>query len=196
MSTTTFQWDAIKWLREEAGLATEVRPADRIEDPTAPMLIEGFLVQPSRAGTYAYASLWVLTLAILLAMLGMPGMSATTETLLNRAGDVGLVVAAVLLLVAWITARRSRNPAIVQLHPVTSPATVTDLDELHQRARGASVWIVVERTPAPEVLAAATERGVRCFARAAQGGFAPLGERPSARADAAQSSSRNSSTTG
>lgn len=176
MSGTTFQWDAIKWLREEAGLATEVRPADRIEDPSAPLLIEGFFVRPSRAGSYAYASLWVLTLAVLLAMLGMPGISETTELLLNRAGDAGLVVAAGLLFVAWITARRSRDPAMVQLHPTTAPATADAIAELHQRARGASVWLVVEDAPAPEVLSAASERGVRCFARGARGGFAPLGD--------------------
>lgn len=174
MSITTFQWDAIKWLRDEAGLATEVRPADRIEDPSAPLLVEGFLVRPSRAGAYAYASLWVLTAAILLAMLGMPGLSEATELLLNRAGDVGLVVAAGLLLIAWITARRSRDPAVVQLHPNTSPPSVDSVTELHQRARGASVWLVVERAPAAEVLSAASELGVRCFARAASGGFAPL----------------------
>ena len=113
MSITTFQWDAIKWLRDEAGLATEVRPADRIEDPSAPLLVEGFLVRPSRAGAYAYASLWVLTAAILLAMLGMPGLSEATELLLNRAGDVGLVVAAGLLLIAWITARRRDRKSVV-----------------------------------------------------------------------------------
>ena len=176
MSTNTFQWDAIKWLREQAGLSTEVRPADRIEDPTAPLLIEGFLVRPSRAGAYAYASLWVLTFAILLAMLGMPGLSAATETLLNRAGDAGMVVAAGLLLAAWITARRSRNPAVVQLHPTTAPATVESVTELHQRARGASAWLVLEQAPAAAVLTTATELGVRCFARTTRGDFVPVGE--------------------
>jgi hypothetical protein len=187
MSTTTFQWDAIQWLREEAGLATDVRPADRVEDPDAPLLIEGFLVRPSRAGAYAYAALWVLTLAILLAMLGMPGISAATEVLLNRAGDVGFVVAAGLLLAAWIISRRNRSPALVQLHPIAAPVTVDAVGTLHQRAHGAATWLVSEQAPAPEVLAAATKLGVRCFARTARGAFVALAD---------QGSSRNSSTTG
>lgn len=196
MSTTTFQWGAIKWLREEAGLSTEVRPDDRIEDPSAPMLIQGFLVRPSRAGFYAYASLWVLTFAILLAMLGMPGLSEATELLLNRAGDAGMVVAAGLLVVAWITSRRNRTPIVVQLHPTTAPATVDSVTELHQQARGGSAWLVLERAPAGDVLTTATKLGVQCFTRtAAHGGFAPL-DGGKSNEDEPQSSSRNSSTTG
>lgn len=179
MSTTSFQWDAITWLREEAGLATEVRPADRVEDPDAPLLIQGFLIRPSRAGTYAYASLWVLTFAVLLAMLGMPGISPATEVLLNRAGDVGLVVAAGLMLAAWITSRRNRSPVLAELHPVAAPVTVDAVTSLHQRASGAATWLVAEQAPASEVLAAASELGVRCFARSAGGGFVALPARSS-----------------
>ena len=174
MSTTTFQWDALQWLREEAGLATEVRPADRIEDPDAPLLVQGFLVRPSRAGAYAYASLWVLTFAVLLAMLGMPGISVTTEALLNRAGMAGLGVAAALMLAAWITSRRNRSPALVQLHPSTAPVTSEEVTAFHARAQGATPWIVVEKAPAPEVLATARKLGVRCFARSTGGSFAAL----------------------
>lgn len=195
MSTTTFQWGAIKWLREEAGLSTEVRPDDRVEDPSASMIVQGFLVHPSRAGSYAYTSLWVLTFAILLAMLGMPGLSEATELLLNRAGDAGMVVAAGLLVVAWVTSRRNRRPIVVQLHPTTAPATVDSVSALHQRAHGGSAWLVVEQAPAADVLATAAKLGVLCFARTAPGGFAPLGERTSSE-DEPQSSSRNSSTTG
>jgi hypothetical protein len=187
VSATTFQWDAIQWLREQAGFATEVRPADRVEDPDSPMLIEGFVVHPSRAGAYAYAALWVLTFAVLLAMLGMPGMSESTEALVNRAGVVGVGASLALLLVAWIVSRRSRDPALVQLHPSASPATVESVTELHERARGVATWLVLERTPAAEVLATASRAGVRCFTRAADGSFAPLGD---------QSASRNSSTAG
>lgn len=187
MSTTTFQWDAIKWLREKAGLATEVRPADRVEHPDAPLVIEGFLVRPSRAGAYAYAALWVLAFAVLLAMVGMPGISESTEALLNRAGDVGFVVCAALLAAAWVVSRRSRDPALVQLHPSAAPATVESVTALHERARGAATWLVLERTPDSTVLSAATRLGVRCFTRAAGGDFAPL---------EGQSASRNSSTTG
>jgi len=176
MSTTSFQWDAIHWLRDEAGLATEVRPADRIEDPDAPLVIEGFLVRPSRAGTYAYASLWILTFAVLLAMLGMPGISVETEMLLNRVGEAGLVLAAGLMLAAWITSRRSRSPALVVLHPSAAPVTAADVTAFHQRAQGATPWIVVERPPTAEVLAAATKLGVRCFGRTERGTFAALSD--------------------
>jgi hypothetical protein len=187
VSATTFQWDALMWLREQAGFATEVRPADRVEDPDSPMLVAGFLVRPSRAGAYAYAALWVLTFAVLLAMLGMPGMSESTEALVNRAGLVGLGAAAALLLAAWIVSRRSRDPALVLLHPSAAPATVESVTALHERARGVATWLVLERTPDAEVLAAASRAGVRCFTRAADGSFAPLGD---------QSASRNSTTTG
>jgi hypothetical protein len=175
VNTASFHWDAIQWLREEAGLATDARPADRIGDPHAPLLVEGFLVRPSRAGTYAYASLWVFTCAALLAMLGMPGLSPTTARVLHRAGDVGLVVAAGLLLAAWVTARRSRDPALVQLHPSSAPATVESVAALHERARGAAAWLVLERSPASDVLAAAARLGVRCFTRTARG-FAAVGD--------------------
>ncbi len=187
MSTTTFQWDALQWLREEAGLATEVRPADRIEDPDAPLLVEGFVVHPSKAGAYAYGALWVVTCAVLLAMLRMPGMSETTEVLLNRVGQLGFGVAAAMLVLAWVVSRRHRSPALVQLHPPPAPPTVATITELHERARGATVWIVADRAPAPEVLDAAAERGVRCFVRGTGGRFEPV---------AAQSSSRSSATTG
>lgn len=184
--STTFQWDAITWLRDEAGLATEVRPGDRISDPDAPMLVEGWQVRPSRAGAFGHASLWLLTVAVLLSMLGLPGMSESTEAMLNRVGQVGVGVAAVLGLVGWIVARRHRDPTIVQLHPSASPPTTEAIAALHRQAGGAAVWIVTQQAPTPEVLAAAAAHGVRCIVRTAAG-F-------EVRTD--QSSSRSSRTTG
>lgn len=172
--TTTFHWDAIKWLREDMGLATEIRPSDRVGEPDAPLPIEGFLVHPSRASAYAYSALCVLTVAVLLSMLGMPALPEATEAMLHRVGQAGLLAAVALLIVAWVVARRSRSPALVQLHPAAAPATRDAVTELHQGARGATTWIVAERTPSPEVLEAAAALGVRCFARTADGRFVPL----------------------
>lgn len=174
MSTNPFHWDAIKWLREEAGLATEVRPADRVEDPNAPLAIPGFVVRPSRAGAYAYASLWVFTVGLLLAMLGLPALSEASERLLNHVGVVGIAAGGALLLAAWVTARRHRDPALVQLYPATAPATADSVTSLREQAGDATLWLVAERAPDPEVLAAAARLGVRCFGRSPRGGFAPL----------------------
>lgn len=173
MSTNTFHWDAIKWLREEAGLATEVRPADRVGDPAAPLSIPGFVVRPSRAGAYAYASLWVFTGGLLLAMLGMPGLSEASERLLNRVGVAGITAGMVLLLVAWVTARRHRDPALVQIFPATAPATVDAITSLRGQAGHAAAWMVAERAPDPEVLATAVRLGVACFGRTPGGRFTP-----------------------
>ena len=108
------------------------------------------LVRPSRAGAYAYASLWVLTFAVLLAMLGMPGISAEAEALLNRAGMAGLGVAAALMGAAWITSRRNRSPALVQLYPRGVPVTSDEVTAFHARAQGVVTWIVTGSVIAPK----------------------------------------------
>jgi hypothetical protein len=176
MSTTTrtFHWDALHWLRDVARLATEVRPADRVEDPTAPLHIPGFFVRPSRAGTYAYTALWMLTLGIVLVMLGGPGLTAGTKAAANGMGQLVLLTSVGLLVLAFGTSRRNRERALVELRPAAAgPATAQSVEALHREARGAIVWIVAEQAPEPAVLAAAAELGVRCLIPEGEGFVEP-----------------------
>ncbi len=169
MSTRTFHWDALEWLRHHGGLATEVRPDDRVDDVLAPHVIPGFAVRPSRAGAYAFAALWVVTLGLLLTMVGMPQLSDAAEAAINRAGQAALVAGAGLMLAAWVTSRRNRSAALVQIVPAPGKVTVESLAALHGQAHGRVVWVVSERPPGADVLAAAARLGVRCMGRTAEG---------------------------
>jgi hypothetical protein len=164
MTPATFQWDAITWLRDRANIATEMRPGDRVDDPDGPSRIHGFVVHPSRAGTLGFAGLWVLTLGIVLAMLGMPGLPEPAEALMHRLGEASLLAGAGLLLAGWLTLRRHRDRALVELHPAAAGrATASSITALHRDANGAAAWLVAEQPPEPEALEAAAKLGVRCF---------------------------------
>jgi hypothetical protein len=156
---------ALKWLRDEMQLSTPLVPSDRGIDPTEPTRVPGFFTRPSRASAYAFTGLWVLSIGLVLAMVGMPKLSPVLREAIHSIGVVGELAGAGLLVAALITARRHRRPALVELHPASAgPPTVASITALHRDASGASAWIVAERRMAPPVLRTAAELGVRCFA--------------------------------
>lgn len=182
MSTQGFHFRALRWLRDEVHLSTEVVPSDRGLEPTEPTRVPGSFVRPSRASTYAFVGLWVLSIGLVLVMVGMPGLAKATKEIIRSIGLASELLGVGLFILAGITLRRSRDPALVELHPAAAGTpTVASITALHQDARGGMAWVVAEQAPAPAVLLAAAELGVRCF-RLERGRFSELtGTPPQAR---------------
>ena len=164
MKTSTFHWNSILWLRERAGLQTETVPASPIEDVRAPLLVPGFFSRSSFPRRCAFIGLWVSAVALVFAMTGTPALSLETRHAFQELGQAGLLIGAVLELVAFMASRLTRKRALVELRPAAAgPATVASLRALHEQARGAVVWVVGEQQPEPMALATAASLGIRCL---------------------------------
>ncbi len=165
MITRGFHSTVVQWLRDERRLSTSVVPHELIADPTDTTWVPGSFARPSRAATYAFSGLWVLTAGLVLSMLGMPKIAAATRNLAHQLGYAAELAGVALLVLAYVTLQRQRDRALVEVRPKTAePATVDSLKELHASAKGALLWLVSERVPEPAVRRAAAELGVRCFA--------------------------------
>lgn len=195
MITPGFHSKTVQWLRDERRLSTQVVPHELIADPLDATRVSGSFPRPSRAATYGFAGMWAFTAGLVLSMLGMPGIAATTRHMANQVGHVAVLGGVGLLVLAYVTLQVHRDRALVEICPATAEApSEASVRALHREANGSIVWLVSERVPAPNVLQLASAMGVRCFAPDS-GGLREL-PRLSPEANGAHRSSRNSSTTG
>lgn len=170
MKTSAFHWSSILWLRERAGLRTEIVPTTPIPDPRAPMPVPGFLGGSLLPRQLAFIGLWVVAIGLVFAMTGTPALSLETRHFLQQIGWAGLLVGAALELVALVISRLRRERVLVELRPAAAgAASVASLQALCEQARGAEVWVVSEQAPEPMPLAAAEGLGIRYFVPEANG---------------------------
>lgn len=180
-STRGFHSRALRWLRDDMRLATQVVPGDRGEDPREPTRVPGFFGRPSRAGALGFAGLWTITAGIVLSMVGVPRLSAATKQAIHGAGWLGMALGVAFLVAGVIMLRRHRDRALVELRPAAAgPATKESVAALHRDAGGAVTWIVAEQGFEPTALATAAELGVRCFERGRHGFTEAIVSRPPA----------------
>ena len=164
MTARRFVADTIEWLRAERDLRTETMPDHKVEDDRGVGRVDGFLVQASRAGRWAMAGLWALSLGAIVAMTTLPGMARATQTAIHTTGYAGQAAGVACFAAAEVARRRHRKRTVVELRAAEAgPVTPGDVARLGDDARGAEAWLVAEAGIQPDAIALANARGVRCF---------------------------------
>lgn len=167
-SSNPFHHRAITWLRDEMELDTPVLPTNAVADANDPTraVIDGHVVVGGRRDTSGFLATMMVIVAACVGLVGArPGLG-NPLTLALWGTATGLVVTAIALLV--VEARRARGARLPVSVLVRSRggAEVTP-DEIERWADGGdtSRWVVSEAGFAPEALAVARDRRVRCFAK-------------------------------
>jgi hypothetical protein len=163
MSALSFRHRAIAYLRDQMEVHTYVLPQTPIEDERGNARFEASLIRARTSSTLNLASLYALTTAAIIALVGERPMSATAHDA-YRYTAMALAVGAILLFAAALwSRRRAMSPLSVELRggEIVDASAVEDV-------RGATddraVWILAAKGFTNEALAAAHRLHVRCFA--------------------------------
>lgn len=170
ISRHPFHIRAVNWLRDRMGVDTETLPTNVMADEHDPAkaLVQGRVLAGGHPDTFGYLALIMLMVAACAVMAtARPGLPAGFELGLQILAGVTTVAATAILAVdAWRVSRRRRSIEVVVLARDTEPARV-EPEQLEQWCAVANgdLWIVSEAGFAPEALALARRRSVRCFAK-------------------------------
>lgn len=163
-----FHPHAISWLREKMHVETETLPTNAVADPDDPTraVIHGHVVTGGRRDSGGFAALLLLILAACSGMVtARPNLDETLVLALwSTAG--ALCLAAIGLIVFEVRrANRARLAVAILVRGRAAAASPISSEEIERWAEhdGVDRWVVSETGFAPDALAVARARKVRCF---------------------------------
>jgi hypothetical protein len=163
MPVLSFRQRAIAHLRDRLHVHTTVMPESRIEDEHGNARFEGSLLRAHTSSTLNLASLYAVTAAAVVALVGERPMGEAAHAAL-RSGALALAIASVVLFAAaqWARHRNTirlwielRGQAVVE---------VGDVEAVRNASGDRSAWILAAQGFTKEALATAERLQVRCFA--------------------------------
>lgn len=162
MSTLSFRHRAIAHLRDHLQVHTPMLPQSRIEDEHGNARFDAAIVG-ARSSNIHLASMYALTTAAIVALVGERPMTAEAHTAYRYAALAIAVVAIALFLVAQWMRRRAIIPLWIELRG-DAIVHADDVESVHRAGGHRSAWLLAQHGFTKEALAAAARLRVRCFA--------------------------------
>jgi hypothetical protein len=176
-----FVRDVIKWVRSTGELHTHVMPDNYIPGDNGAHRFSGYLLRPTRAGTMAYAALFVTVVSTIVVMAAGSARSGAMEAV----GNAGFALAGALVVATYVSWRRAKIPVeVVALQDaVVRPERVTAVWSAEAPSKGSSQrWLVARGAFTEEARAEAKAAGVRCISVEGAGSHAVARARDASRA--------------
>jgi hypothetical protein len=163
MANHPFRHRAIAHLRDRLDIQTTHLPESRIEDEHGNAGFDASLVRTRTARAISLGSLYALTTAAIVALVGERPMSAAAHAAFRYAA-FAIAVGAIAAFVAGVFVRRRSTTALrIQLRG-DSIVEAGDIEAVRNASGDRETWIVAAHGFTDDALAAAARLRVRCFA--------------------------------
>ncbi|MCX4241040.1 hypothetical protein [Paraliomyxa miuraensis] len=163
-----FAAHCLQWARDDERLQTEAVPGNALPHDGPDLVhFEGHTARPTRAPELAYGGFLGLTAAWIVLVIAdrLRAPAVLDGGLLRLAGWGLLVLACLVMLAAWLIARRARSPVMAMIDTSEDPVTEQELRSWQGRGRG-RLWVFSQRGFEGSAVAFALAAGIRCLSPA------------------------------